>query len=188
LLDGGDQRSRSCWPSSWSAWPSLDWWCWLCSRLSLDTGGAREWLPTYLRLDRKSVLLGLLSSVGFCIVATVISLGVAIFRGDRSAELARPDLRPDPDVIGWGVLRSGTGSRDMGGAVLPRPHPVSTPKGILHHCVYPAQCCSVQPVSFLQSAEPSPCTDRTSADVGSVRAKSEEMNYDGLQRLRNASW
>ena len=72
--------------------------------LVLGYRGARDWLPRYLRLDRKSVLLGLLSFLAFCFLATVISLGVGVFRGDLSAVLARPDLRPDPDVIGWGYF------------------------------------------------------------------------------------
>ena len=64
----------------------------------------RDWLPGYLRIDLKAVLLGALSFVVFCILAAVISLGIGIFRGDLSVAFARPDLRPDPDVIGWGYF------------------------------------------------------------------------------------
>lgn len=64
----------------------------------------RDWLPGYLRIDPKAVLLGLLSFVVFCILAAVVSLSMGIYRGDLSAAFARPDLRPDPDVIGWGYF------------------------------------------------------------------------------------
>jgi membrane protease YdiL (CAAX protease family) len=61
-------------------------------------------LSGYLRTDPKAVLLGFLSFVLFCLLAAVISLGLGIFRGDVSAVLAHPDLRPDPDVVGWGYF------------------------------------------------------------------------------------
>jgi membrane protease YdiL (CAAX protease family) len=64
----------------------------------------RDWLPGYVRIDSKAVLLGLLSFVVFCVLAAVISLSMGIYRGDLSAAFARPDLRPDPDVVGWGYF------------------------------------------------------------------------------------
>jgi len=61
----------------------------------------RNWLPEYLKIDRKVVLLGGLSFLVFCILAAAISLSLGIFRGNLSAVFARPDLRPDPDIVGW---------------------------------------------------------------------------------------
>jgi len=72
--------------------------------LILRSGSWRNWLPEYLRIDRKIVLLGILSFVVFGTLATVISLGMGIFKGDLSVVFAFPDIRPDPDVIGWGYL------------------------------------------------------------------------------------
>ncbi len=72
--------------------------------LILRSGSWREWLPRYLRIDLKIVLLGILSFIVFGAIATVISLGMGIFKGDLSAVFAFPDIRPDPDVIGWGYF------------------------------------------------------------------------------------
>jgi membrane protease YdiL (CAAX protease family) len=72
--------------------------------LILRSGSWRDWLPGYLRIDRKIVLLGLLSFAVFATLATVISLSMGIFKGDLSAVFAYPDIRPDPDVIGWGYF------------------------------------------------------------------------------------
>jgi len=72
--------------------------------LTLRSGSWRDWLPRYLSTDRKIVLLGILSFVVFGTLATVISLGMGIFKGDLSAVFAFPDIRPDPDVIGWGYF------------------------------------------------------------------------------------
>ena len=52
----------------------------------------RDWLPGYVRIDSKAVLLGLLSFVVFCVLAAVISLSMGIYRGDLSAAFARPAL------------------------------------------------------------------------------------------------
>jgi membrane protease YdiL (CAAX protease family) len=60
-----------------------------------------DWLPGYLRIDRKVLSLGLCSFALFCALAAAISLSMGIFRGDLSVVFARPDLRPDPDVVGW---------------------------------------------------------------------------------------
>jgi membrane protease YdiL (CAAX protease family) len=72
--------------------------------LVLRANRLREWLPGALRVDLKGVLLGVLSFVVFCALAAAISLAMGIWVGDLSAVLARPDLRPDPDVIGWGYF------------------------------------------------------------------------------------
>ena len=72
--------------------------------LILRSGSWRDWLPGYLRIDRKIVLLGLLSFAVFATLATVISLSMGIFKGDLSAVFAYPDIRLDPDVIGWGYF------------------------------------------------------------------------------------
>jgi membrane protease YdiL (CAAX protease family) len=64
----------------------------------------RDWLPGYLRIDLKIVFLGILSFGVFCALATVISLGIGIFKGNLSPVFAFPDIRPDPDVIGWGYF------------------------------------------------------------------------------------
>ena len=65
---------------------------------------AGRWLPGYLRIDRKGVLLGLLSFAVFCALAAVFALGMGVFQGDLSAVFSRPDIRPDPDVVGWGFF------------------------------------------------------------------------------------
>jgi membrane protease YdiL (CAAX protease family) len=64
----------------------------------------RDWLPGYLGIDLKVVSLGLLSFVVFCVLAVAISLSMGIFEGNLSAAFAHPDLRPDPDVVGWGYF------------------------------------------------------------------------------------
>jgi membrane protease YdiL (CAAX protease family) len=69
--------------------------------LVLGYKSVRDWLPGYLRIDRKAVVLGILSFVVFCVLATAISLSMGIFRGDLAAIFAHPDIRPDPDVVGW---------------------------------------------------------------------------------------
>ena len=63
-----------------------------------------HWLPGYLRIDLKGVLLGLLSFIVFCVLAAAIALGMGIFKGDVAAVFACPNIRPDPDVIGWGFF------------------------------------------------------------------------------------
>lgn len=66
--------------------------------------GWREWLPGYLMVNSKIVLTGFLSFGIFCALATVISLSMHIFTGDLATVFAPPDIRPDPDVIGWGYF------------------------------------------------------------------------------------
>jgi len=64
----------------------------------------REWLPGYLRIGRETVMMGILSFLGFCVLATGISLGMGIFKGDLSVVFSIPDIQPDPDLIGWGYF------------------------------------------------------------------------------------
>jgi len=63
-----------------------------------------EWLPDAVKCDRRATLLGLLSFTVFGLLASAISLGMGIHKGDWSALLARPDIHPDPDVVGWGYF------------------------------------------------------------------------------------
>ena len=60
-----------------------------------------DWLPGYLQVDRKRVLLGGLSFLMFGALAAAISLSMGIFRGDLAVVFAHPDLGPDPDIVGW---------------------------------------------------------------------------------------
>jgi membrane protease YdiL (CAAX protease family) len=64
----------------------------------------RNWLPGYLKTDSMIVLTGFLSFGIFCTLATITSVGMGIFRGDLATVFALPDIRPDPDVIGWGYF------------------------------------------------------------------------------------
>ena len=64
----------------------------------------RRWLPEYLRTDKHNVLMGMLSFALFCGLAALISLPMGIFKGDLSVVFSFPDIRPDPDVIGWGYF------------------------------------------------------------------------------------
>jgi len=61
-------------------------------------------LAQFLWLDRKIILVGILSFFGFCTLAAVISLSMGIFKGDLSVVFAYPDIRPDPDVVGFGYF------------------------------------------------------------------------------------
>lgn len=64
----------------------------------------KSWLVRFLRLDRKIILVGIFSFLGFCILAAVISLSMGIFKGNLSAVFSYPDIRPDPDVVGIGYF------------------------------------------------------------------------------------
>lgn len=64
----------------------------------------KSWLSGFLRSGRKIILIGTLSFVGFCALAAVISLSMGIFKGDLSIVFAYPDIRPDPDVVGFGYF------------------------------------------------------------------------------------
>jgi len=62
------------------------------------------WLREYLRFDLKVTLLGVLSFIVFCTLAALISLSMGIYQGNPSMVFAFPDIRPEPDVIGWGYF------------------------------------------------------------------------------------
>lgn len=64
----------------------------------------RGWLSEYFRVDSKIVLTGFLSFGVFCTLATIISVGMGIFKGDLSTVFALPDIRSEPDVVGWGYF------------------------------------------------------------------------------------
>jgi membrane protease YdiL (CAAX protease family) len=66
--------------------------------------GWRTWLPGYLQGDWKTMLLGVLSFGMFAALAVAISLPMGIFLGDTSIVFSSPDIRPDPDIIGWGYF------------------------------------------------------------------------------------
>jgi membrane protease YdiL (CAAX protease family) len=72
--------------------------------LILGSGCWRSWVTKMLKFDPRFVLLGVLSFLVFCVLATTISLGMGIFVGDLSSVFAMPDIQPDPDVIGWGYF------------------------------------------------------------------------------------
>ncbi len=72
--------------------------------LVLGEKNIREGLARYLLTDSKVLLAGILSFVIFCVLAAVLSLAFGIFKGDLAAAFAFPDLRPDPDVVGWGYF------------------------------------------------------------------------------------
>ena len=63
-----------------------------------------EQLSRYVRIDAKLIAGGVLSFALFCALAAGLSLALGIFKGDLAAVLAFPDLRPDPDVVGWGYF------------------------------------------------------------------------------------
>ena len=75
--------------------------------------GPRDWLPGYLRIDLKVRTLGHSLLRLFALLAALISLTMGIFQGDLSIVFARPDTRPDPDVVGWRAS-SGAGSGHLG--------------------------------------------------------------------------
>ena len=72
--------------------------------LILGEKNIRECLSRYLRADSKVFLAGILSFTLFCVLAAVLSRAFGIFKGDLAAAFAIPDLKSDPDVIGWGYF------------------------------------------------------------------------------------
>ncbi len=72
--------------------------------LILGEKNIKESLARFLLTDSKVLLAGILSFVLFCVLAAVLSLAFGIFRGDLAAAFAFPDLKSDPDVIGWGYF------------------------------------------------------------------------------------
>jgi membrane protease YdiL (CAAX protease family) len=74
--------------------------------LILGEKNIKESLARYLLTDSKVLLSGMLAFVLFCALAAVLSLAFGIFKGDLAAAFAFPDLKSDPDVIGWGYFLS----------------------------------------------------------------------------------
>lgn len=72
--------------------------------LSLRCVNWRVWLPGFLRIDRRTVAMGIVSFLLFCALAVAISSSFGIFIGDLSTVFSNPDLRQEPDVIGWGYF------------------------------------------------------------------------------------
>lgn len=72
--------------------------------LILGEKNIKEDLSRYLRTDSKVYLAGILSFALFCALAAGLSLAFGIFKGDLAAAFAFPDLKSDPDVIGWGYF------------------------------------------------------------------------------------
>jgi membrane protease YdiL (CAAX protease family) len=72
--------------------------------LILGEKNIRESLVQYFQADSKVLVAGILSFVLFCVLAAVLSLVFGIFKGDLAAAFAFPDLKSDPDVIGWGYF------------------------------------------------------------------------------------
>jgi membrane protease YdiL (CAAX protease family) len=72
--------------------------------LILDAQITRRQFFSWLRLDGRTVWLGLVSFAAFCTLAAAIALGMGIFRPDLVTVISQPDIRPDADVIGWGYF------------------------------------------------------------------------------------
>ncbi len=72
--------------------------------LILGEKNIKESLARYLLTDSKVLVTGILSFVLFCVLAVVLSLTFGIFKGDLADVFAFPDLKSDPDVIGWGYF------------------------------------------------------------------------------------
>ena len=72
--------------------------------LILGEKNIKESLARFLLTDSKVLLAGMLAFALFCALAAVLSLAFGIFRGDLAAAFAFPDLKSDPDVIGWGYF------------------------------------------------------------------------------------
>ena len=72
--------------------------------LILGEKNIKESLARYLLTDSKVLLSGMLAFVLFCALAAVLSLAFGMFKGDLAAAFAFPDLKSDPDVIGWGYF------------------------------------------------------------------------------------
>ncbi len=62
------------------------------------------WFVKNFKITPKIVGAGILSFLIFVGLATTISLCMGINKVDMSAVFDAPDIRPDPDVIGWGYF------------------------------------------------------------------------------------
>lgn len=63
-----------------------------------------NWLRAVTKLDVKTILLGLFSFGVFALLGFGIASALGIFIGDPSVVFAWPDIRPDPDVVGFGYF------------------------------------------------------------------------------------
>ena len=70
----------------------------------LRLGSPPNWLPEFLSADVKGVMLGVLSFVVFGLLGVIIAKILGIYVGDPSVIFAWPDIRPDPDVVGFGYF------------------------------------------------------------------------------------
>ena len=66
--------------------------------------GLWDWLNENLRETSKILTAGVVSFLIFAGLATIISLGMGIFKLNIAVIFATPDIKPDPDVIGWGYF------------------------------------------------------------------------------------
>ncbi len=64
----------------------------------------RNWITENLRVSPKIVVSGVFSFLIFAGLGTIISLSMGIFKLDFGAVFAKPNIQPDPDVIGWGYF------------------------------------------------------------------------------------
>lgn len=63
-----------------------------------------DWFVKNLKVNSKVIGAGVLSFVIFASLATIISFSMGIFNMDLLTVFAKPDIQPDPDVIGWGYF------------------------------------------------------------------------------------
>ena len=66
----------------------------------LSTAG----LSIYLSADIKALLLGSLSFALFALLGAGLAKLLGIYIGDVSVILAKPDIAPDPDIVGYGYF------------------------------------------------------------------------------------
>ena len=57
-----------------------------------------------MKCDFKGTLLGITSFTAFSLLGIGIATALGIYRGDFSVVFARPDIQPEPDVVGWGYF------------------------------------------------------------------------------------
>lgn len=70
----------------------------------LNLGREDSNIKKYLKFDFKGTLLGIISFTAFSFLGIGIATTLGIYRGDFSVVFARPDIQPEPDVVGWGYF------------------------------------------------------------------------------------
>ena len=70
----------------------------------LNLGREDTNIKKYLKCDFKGTLLGITSFTAFSLLGIGIATALGIYRGDFSVVFARPDIQPEPDVVGWGYF------------------------------------------------------------------------------------